>query len=144
MVGLMLLYKGIHLLAKAAQYAAVGDSSFLIQFIEPLAGSLEQAALVLIVIGLFLGFIKGRSVLAKAAGRNVARIRALPDPLPIKELYALKDLLVLLLMVVIGLSLRWMDLPHDLHGLIDVAIGSGLINGAICYYRQLIPIHRRG
>jgi hypothetical protein len=38
-------------------------------------------------------------------------------------------------MMALGLVFRFLPIPIDLRGLIDVAIGSALINGAMLYFR---------
>jgi hypothetical protein len=38
-------------------------------------------------------------------------------------------------MVLLGLVIRFLPIPIDARGLVDVAIGSALINGAMLYFR---------
>ena len=75
-VGVLLLVKGFSLLL----HPAVGAVSVLMPYIGSFAEQKEQGALVLISIGLVIGFLKGRFVLAKSASRVIARIVSLPNP----------------------------------------------------------------
>ncbi len=116
LIGLMLLTKGLNFLV---------------------AGGREESALVLIAVGLLLGFVKGKFVLSKTVKRTVARIDALPAPIPLSKLYAPSYYLLILGMVLLGISLRWLPVPLEVRGTIDVAIGAALINGAQLYFRSV-------
>lgn len=96
----------------------------------------EQAVQLIVLAGLLLGFLKGRTVMAKAVAREVARIRALPNPAPITCLYGIKAVIVLAIMGLLGMSMKWFQVPPDVRGGIDIAIGAALINGAVIYFKQ--------
>ena len=129
--GLMLMSKGMPLLVKSA----IHDELPLISFLKPFTGSSEQAAMVLVLFALVLGLLKGRLVLAKAANKMMVRLAAFSDPVSISQLFTVRYCLLLALMISLGVSLRFLHLPYDVHGLIDLAIGSALINGALVYFR---------
>jgi len=129
--GLMLMSKGMPLLVKSA----IRDELPLISFLKPFTGSSEQAAMVLVLFSLVLGLLKGRLVLAKAANKMMIRLSGFSDPVPISRLFTLRYCLILALMILLGVSLRFQRLPYDVHGLIDLAVGSALINGALVYFR---------
>ncbi len=132
--GFFLMLKGFSLLL----HPQLGKEAFLIPKMGSLAGSLEQASLALVCLGLVIGFIKGRVVLSKTATRVITRILSLPNPLPISSLYPLSYILLLSSMILLGVSLRWVSLPYDVKGVVDVAIGSALINGSAFYFRYFI------
>jgi hypothetical protein len=98
-------------------------------------GSAQQAATVLISIGLVIGFFKGRFVLAKTVRRVVSRIVSLPLPIKLKDAYAPSYWILIAGMMALGMLFRFLPIAMDLRGLIDVAIGSALINGALLYFR---------
>lgn len=106
-IGIFLLYKGIHFIAGSSTYIA---------------------------IGLLFGFVKGRVIFPKTVYRIVNRIRSFPEPISWKQLYPASYLILLSSMIALGIAARF--LPNDIRGLIDVAIGSALINGAMIYYRM--------
>ncbi len=118
--GFMLLYKGIHFIA-SAQIA-------------------ERNATVLMMVGLVIGFLKGRFVLAKTVKRVVARIQSLPLPIRPWNAYAPSYWILIGCMVLLGMSFRFIPLPIEYRGLIDVAIGSALANGAMLYFRATYGI----
>ena len=37
--------------------------------------------------------------------------------------------------MLMGMSLRWVSIPYDIKGVIDVAVGSALANGSAFYFR---------
>ncbi|MBS3905090.1 MAG: hypothetical protein KGZ39_07175 [Simkania sp.] len=131
-VGIMLMMKGVPLLVKAT----TNGHSPLVKFLIPMVGSADQAAMSLVIFGLLAGLIKGRVVLAKAARKGMQRLVSLSSPLPISQLYPPRYYLLLLIMVGLGVSLRFLGIPADIHGFIDLAVGSALINGGMTYFRE--------
>jgi uncharacterized BrkB/YihY/UPF0761 family membrane protein len=134
-IGLYLLTLGMHFIVGTAVSKAYDPSSLLYLF-SKVAGSREQAALLLIILGLLIGFIKGRMVLAKTVQKVVQRILALPRPIKLSQVYGVRYLALIALMVLLGMSLKWLQVPPVLRGVIDVAIGSALMNGASAYFRM--------
>lgn len=135
-VGCSLLYKGLHLVTQAAfQEGSLCDR------MKGFFGSPQQSATALMGLGLLVGFIKGRFILAKTVRRVVGRIASLPLPIRIHEAYSPSYWLLIGLMIVLGMSLRFLPIPIDVRGTIDVAIGSALINGALLYFRAVRVIY---
>jgi ferrochelatase len=95
-----------------------------------------------VVLGAFLGTGKGVFVLSKAARRNIARIDALAHPRPWNA-FAGRFYFLILLMMGLGFSLRWMAgrgwLPYPLVGAIYVGIGAGLLASSIPYFKKPKP-----
>lgn len=134
-IGLFLMMKGLNLIVLAAHAEHFGIKSLLISQLESLAGSSERAALIVIAAGLLIGFLKGRFVLVKTVKKVIARIISFGSSIKLTELFSVRYLLLIALMVALGISLRFLGLAADVHGLIDVAIGSALINGSMIYFR---------
>ena len=135
-VGIYLMQLGIGFLLEGYTTAlAKGSGTPLINWLAPYMGGVELTALFLIVVALYIGYIKGRYVLGKAAQRGVARIQALPKPIALSKIYAPRYYLLLGLMILIGMSMKWLGVPKDWRGFVDVAIGAALINGSIIYFR---------
>ncbi len=130
-IGVMLLVKGLKFVVGAAE----GSSPFLNSLV-PLVGTRQQAALLLISGGLLLGFIKGRVVLAKTVSRIAGRLGE--GSIALSQAYDRKYYIVLATMVGVGIGFRFLSIPLDVRGLIDVTIGSALINGAMLYFRKLV------
>lgn len=131
-IGAYLLNLGLNLLIGSI---AGTESTPLLTFLSPFMGTLQTAALTLIIAALAIGYFKGRYVLGKSAKRGVDRIRSFPNPAPLSKIYSGKYYLLLGSMVALGISIKYMGLSNDVRGFIDAAIGAALINGAMIYFR---------
>lgn len=129
-IGVSLLYKGLHFISQGT--FETNTLSFRLQGIF---GSQQQASTVLIAAGLIIGYLKAKFVLSKTVQRVVTRIASLPLPIRFKDAYSPAYWILILCMVAIGLSFRFLPIPLDLRGAVDVAIGSALVNGAMLYFR---------
>jgi hypothetical protein len=129
-VGLMLMIKGL----KFVVMAGVSEGN------RPLLTSLgggDQAVFILIVAGLLIGFLKGKFVLARSAKRIIGYILSLPENASWKQVYPPRYYILIGVMMFLGFILRYV--PVDVRGLIDIAIGSALMNGAMTYLRMSLP-----
>lgn len=133
-VGLMLLRIGVNLLLPPASH----ETEFhlpLVQSLSPYLGGLKGALLGLLLFALVIGYLKGRFVLGKSAKKGVERILAFPNPVSITQIYSPKYFILLAGMVLLGISIKYMGIPNDIRGAIDVAIGIALLTGALIYFR---------
>ena len=130
-VGVFLMNKGLSLLAVPAE-----KSSSLVRWLSSMAGSLEQAILILICLGLFIGFMKGRYVLSKTVMRMTDRFYSFEGKIQWSKLYPLSYALLIVMMVGLGISMRWLPIAQEVRGFVDIAIGAALIQGAVLYFRQ--------
>lgn len=131
-MGVFLLYKGLTLLVELATFEM--PSSFM-HSLSQRVGGMQQAILTCICLGLFVGFMKGRFVLSKTVARLSNRFYSYARPMAFKEMYPVSYLALVGSMVLLGLSLKWLPVPQELRGTVDVAIGSALTNGAFQYLR---------
>lgn len=138
-IGLLLMIKGMGFLNEALAMHASGG---LLSKLVPIAGSREQAGVLMVAVALLIGFIKGRVVLAKTVKRTVERILSLPQPLEWRRLYGARYYVLISIMMALGLSMKWFGLPIDIRGGIDVAIGSALMNGALLYFRYAMAMRK--
>lgn len=136
--GTMWLIIGISLLQLGISFLMQGlhEPRPLMNFFGLFARSAPEAAIAIIALCLYVGVLKGRFVLQKSAVKNVQRICCLPNPVSVHKIYSAKYYLLLAFMVLLGISLKYIGLPTDIRGAIDVAVGAALINGALSYYRQ--------
>lgn len=131
-IGFYLFQLGLNLLLNGE----LSSTSYpLVNMISKFIGSGENAALLLLVLALFIGYMKGRFVLGKSAKRGVDRIRSFPNPAPLSRLYSGKYYLLLGVMIALGISIKYLGLSNDVRGFVDAIIGSALINGAMIYFR---------
>ena len=136
-VGVFLMQLGIGFLLEGKIIAASsGEGTPVLNLLKPYVGGVEMAALLLVVVALYIGYLKGRHVLGKAAKRGVDRILSLPKPIALSKIYAPRYYVLLGLMVLIGMSMKWLGVTKDLRGFIDIAIGAALINGSVIYFRM--------
>ena len=129
-VGVFLLYKGLHLISES-----VMKTETLCFRMQGLFGTPQQSGTALIATGLLLGFVKGRFVLSKTVRRTALRISSLPLPIRFSSVYAPSYWILIGSMMAVGMMLKIFPIPIDLRGLIDTAVGSALINGAMLYFR---------
>lgn len=136
-IGIYLLPLGLNFIVTSAQTSlSLPENTFpLLSFLEGWIGGLEQAAIVVVALGLLMGFFKGRYVLSKSVNRLVKRIRSLPEPTPITSIYGPAYYILLGSMMMIGIGIKYLGVPYDIRGMIDVTIGAALINGAMLYFR---------
>jgi hypothetical protein len=95
----------------------------------------QEAAIAIIALFLYIGFLKGKHLLTKTANRGIAHIRTLPNPSEIHKVYGKKYFLLIGVMILLGISMKYFAVPTDIRGAIDVAVGAALINGAVHYFR---------
>ncbi len=137
-IGALLLIKGLTYIVGAA--TTLYEPSALLDFIINWTGTLEQAALLVISLGLLVGFVKGHFVLKKTVRRVVDRILAQTTPVHWKDVYSKKYFILLLSMMMLGMLFKWLPIGLVIKGFIDVTIGSALINGAFLYFRETLKV----
>lgn len=134
--GFYLLQLGLSLLLSDLNGTAFSAENYpLIHMVSSYIGSGETAALILVTLALFIGYLKGSYVLGKSAHRGVARILEFPNPAPLSRIYSAKYYVLLGLMMAMGVSIKYLGLNNDVRGFIDAIIGSALINGSMIYFR---------
>lgn len=130
-VGGFLLPLGLKLLISSTQ---LGNGP-LVDLLSPYLGGPQQVALMLVAIGMFVGYWKSKKVLLKSVNRSVLRIRSFPNPTSILNIYGKGYYALLLVMIGLGTSMKYLGIPEDIRGTVDIAIGSALINGAMSFFR---------
>ena len=128
--GTFLLYKGLHFINEATH----SQDSLCYRW-QTFFGSPQQAATILMGIGLLVGYLKSRFVLSKTVRRVSSRIASLSEPIRFVDAYSKSYWILIAAMVGLGVSFRFLPISVDLRGMIDVAIGSALVNGAMLFFR---------
>jgi hypothetical protein len=98
-------------------------------------GGFEAGLLTLVALALIIGLAKGRFVLTRTASRLIAQYHK--GPVVFRKTLLFRTLPLILLMMGLGLSLRLLNTPPDLHGAIDIAIGTALAQGGIAFVRMV-------
>jgi hypothetical protein len=110
-IGCMLLSLGLNFIVESFLKDNLATMKRpILDFLAPLMGGVEPAAIVLIAIALLIGFAKGKFVFKKTVGRTVARICALPNPAPIIQIYPKSYYFLLALMFFLGFIVRFFAL----------------------------------
>lgn len=139
-VGSSLMMMGLNFLLNGTKGDRNLESSYpLLDSLSPYMGSLEQAALVIVALGLFIGYFKGKFVLGKSAKRGIERIQSFPNPTSLSNIYSAKYYILLAVMIGLGMSMKYLGLPTDVRGFVDVAVGAALINGSMFYFKAAAP-----
>lgn len=138
--GLSWLVIGAYLMVKGLKWITVAmqETPALLKWLVGLAGSVQQGALILISAALLVGFIKGRMVLSKSVSRIVSHLRSQKGKIQMSNAYDRKYYMILAAMMGIGMLFRFLPIPNDIRGFVDVTIGSALMNGAMLYFRQAL------
>lgn len=135
-VGVFLLFKGISLFSHAIE-----NKGSLLLFVETRSSSLQSAISFLMALSLFLGFLKGRLIFSKTVDRQVRRILSFPEPISLSSLYPAPYWALIGVMMALGMLMRIFSVPSDIRAVVDTAVGSALMQGAIFYFRsiRLVP-----
>jgi hypothetical protein len=134
-IGFFLLYIGLGFIAKAASTALFQNGNPLLSFLSNYFEGPETSAVFLIVIALSLGTLKSRMVFAKVINKMIVKIRSFPDPVNFTQVYGLKYLFLMGIMMSFGFAMKYFEVSNDIRGVVDVAVGSALLNGGISYFR---------
>jgi hypothetical protein len=121
-VGAALIAKGVGLMLSALHGKAA------------LVGS-APVAMILLIVGMVVGMLKGRFALSRSAMRTIGRLSPMEGPVRLTQLYRIQDIVLIAAMVALGRILHLTHCPGDIHGFIDVAVGTGLVYGAVVYFR---------
>jgi hypothetical protein len=120
------------------------NSSFALEADTPLLDLLtawisdrDHALLAVIIVAMLVGQLKGRTILAKAAGREISRIRLLSDPASITQLYSGRFYILVAVMMCLGISMKVFNVPLDVRGGIDLMVGIALIQGSLSYFKAM-------
>src|SRR5262249_37560364 len=108
MIGIMLVNLGLGLIMHGFQekgFVEEGYSGFFFS-LASLTRGFDNAAIVLVVISLTIGFLKGRLVLQKAALKSSYRIAKLANPTSFTNLYTPANLILIGCMMALGMLMK--------------------------------------
>lgn len=101
--------------------------------LDPARGTPGIAEGIGLLIALIIGFAKGNFVLPKIAKKNIARIEQLPEKSPFYMTFSVKSWLLILVMILIGRTIRFFGAPALVIGVIYAAVGFALALGSRSY-----------
>ena len=124
----VLLSLGTKLMIKAA---LVGPAA-LLPTLSPILG-LTQSMIGLTLFALILGYLKSSFIITKTVRRETSRILALAKP-SISNLFSRKHLVIVAFMMGLSYLFKVIELSVDIRAVIDIAVGSALLQGALAYF----------
>ena len=89
----------------------------------------------MIALAVLIGQIKGKKILSKLAQKQVNLLMQKNGQLSLKDLFTKRYLIILLCMMLLGKMLSFLQVPLDIRGSIDLAVGIALWIGGRYYYR---------
>ncbi|MCB2148573.1 MAG: hypothetical protein KQI81_18990 [Deltaproteobacteria bacterium] len=92
--------------------------------------------------GLVLAMLFFRWWFGSIAHKNIRRLRRLPDRGCFFAFQAWKSYLIIMVMIVLGITLRHSSIPKHVLAVVYTAIGGALILGSFYYYRHLARLMR--
>ncbi|MGE0199824.1 MAG: hypothetical protein AB7P76_02510 [Candidatus Melainabacteria bacterium] len=98
---------------------------------------LQTATYIAMAVALAVGFGKGSFVLSKTSQRNIDRLNAINEPLKLIHVYSIRSWIIIGIMVLISLSLTFFNAPLFWRGLVNIAIGFGLVISSFAYLKAL-------
>lgn len=137
-IGIFLLNLGLNLLVG-------GEGARPLEgVLSSLFGGSNAAAIALIAVALLIGYYKAKAVFTRVVKRTVERVLSLQEPIAFTSIYNFRYLLLILLMMSLGFLMRFFQVPSDIRGFIDVAVGAALINGGVSYLRVAFAVRSEG
>jgi len=92
--------------------------------------------IVLIIIALIIGIYKGWDILAPVSKQNLLRLRRLPQPAPLWQVFSKTTWIIVAVMMVMGMTLRFLPLPDGFRAPVLIGVGLGMLIGAANYIRM--------
>ncbi len=91
----------------------------------------------LVSLGLLIGYVKGRFALRKGALRVINRFRTKEEPIRWMDMYSKGYWALLLGMSCLGMAMRFIPgISLEIRGVISIAIGAALLQGSTTYFRE--------
>ncbi|MBI5274299.1 MAG: hypothetical protein HY860_04510 [Chlamydiales bacterium] len=138
-IGSLLLVKGLNMVNVLATWQA--HAPLLSWFYQHQQKEMH-APLMLVFLGVFLGFIKGNTVFRKMVRKNVYRLKQM-QRVKVMQIFPRATWIIMASMMFLGFLFKLLPIPLDVRAVILIAVGSALIQGAIFYLRCLVETHQR-
>lgn len=145
LVGVLLMTLGMHHLMDSVRLwdeIVLSSDLSMVKVFSLLLSKPQQVIAAIVAICLLVGYAKGHFLLGRSVKSGVQRILSYPNPSEIKNIYAKKYYLLIALMMGMGMMLRILHIPEDIHGAIDLAIGSALLKGGLTYFKYALAEKR--
>ncbi len=136
-VGLWLLIFGLGLVGNSLQAAILQAESSgpLLNFLSERVGGIDRSGIFIVAGALVIGYMKSRFIFSKTVKRVSGRITSQKAPVCISKIYSPGYMILIGSMMLLGMSLKWISVPIDIRGFVDITIGSALLNGSMLFFR---------
>lgn len=103
----------------------------------------QEFKMLLVFLGLVLGFIKGRFILSKTVQKVVKKVLFIAEPISFFQVYPPIYLGLIAGMMFLGMGLKWLEIAPYIRGIIDTAVGFALINASILYFQSAYALKKQ-
>jgi hypothetical protein len=103
----------------------------------------RELVVLLVSLGLVLGFIKGRFILSKTVQKAVKKVLFIVEPISFFQVYPPIYLGLIASMMLLGIGLKWLEIASHIRGVIDIAVGFALINASIIYFQSAYVLKKQ-
>ncbi|MDX1971500.1 MAG: ferrochelatase [Candidatus Sumerlaeia bacterium] len=103
--------------------------------------SITTTALV-IAVSLLIALGKGMAVFRKLAVKNLTRLRRMPQPSPLIQMFSKPSWIVIFIMATLGMSLRFIPMDEAVRSTILLGVGGAMWVGSLTYLLQLNLLKR--
>ncbi|NBO23694.1 MAG: hypothetical protein EBU93_00420 [Chlamydiae bacterium] len=87
-------------------------------------------------ISLLVGLAKGKFLLQKSANRVIQHIVSFEEPLKIYQFLPRSFLITMMIMMSLGMTMKYIPISVFVKGMIDLTVGTALVFGAIHFVKK--------
>ncbi|MBS0623878.1 MAG: hypothetical protein JSS62_04570 [Verrucomicrobia bacterium] len=140
-VGIMLMFLGLKFFMMVWHHPGLVHTKQGFSFLKLFPSQPYQTLLLwLIILALAVGYAKGKFVFKKSVTRQITRINKISSPLSLKHLYSPGYYVLMLGMIGLGISLKFLPITLEVRAFVDLAVGGALIQGALHYFRYHLTL----
>lgn len=139
-VGIFLLFSGLKLIFFTGLIKGQSFTPIISVIMYAFTGAIIPTMIVIVFLGLLLGYAKSKWAFVRVIRKTVQRIYPMPGLVRISNLYRLHEILLIFAVIALSRIVQFIHLPLDIQGVVNIAIGSALINGAVVYFRFALRI----
>ena len=141
LVGGMLLYKGVeYLMESVALQLIARDEQPLLGFFTHLLGSPYYALMQMLFASLAIGYVKGFLALKRSTERLIRVVQPYGEKIPLAAAFPWWYVAVMVVMMGLGMAMKFAPLYSDVRGMIDVAVGFALLSGSTFFLRAIASL----
>lgn len=137
-IGVILLIIGFNLVISSIFVDSTNRHFSLLPIVLRFVRSAQNGIILLLTLSLLTGSIIGRAFLSNKALKQIKRIKSLPEPTKLLNIYPIGYCIIIACITLVGVTIKYFPLTYDTGGAIDIVVGSALMNGSMSYFRYAI------